>query len=89
MTEMTENDKEKQAAVLVMQAAAEIRKAAGLDRKRKRELSSVADYLESIVYESELGYGEPLYPEPAPPASSSATDEIRKMMKPFRVRLSR
>jgi hypothetical protein len=82
------SDKEKRAAVLVMKAAAEIRKAAALDRKRKGELTSVADYLESIIYEAELGYGEPLYAE-APAAVTAPEDEIRKMMKPFRVRLSR
>ena len=86
---MTESEKE--AAVLVMKAAAEVRKAATLDRKRKVELSGVADYLESIVYESELGYGEPLFVEDATPAPLPETpdEEIRKMMKPFRVRLSR
>lgn len=60
-------DSEKEAAVLVMKAAAEVRKAATLDRKRKVELSGVADYLESIIYESELGYGEPLFVEDVAP----------------------
>lgn len=78
--------------ILVMRAAAEIRKAAALDKKRATELSGVADYLESIVYETELGYGEPLFPEAvatneAP--DSSPEDEIKKMMKPFKVRLTR
>lgn len=84
-------DSEKEAAVLVMKAAAEVRKAATLDRKRKVELSGVADYLESIIYETELGYGEPLFVEDAAPAPAPETpdEEIRKMMKPFRVRLSR
>ena len=84
-------DSEKEAAVLVMKAAAEVRKAATLDRKRKVELSGVADYLESIIYESELGYGEPLFVEDVapPPAPETPDAEIRKMMKPFRVRLSR
>ncbi len=84
-------DTQKQAAILVMKAAAEIRKAAALDGKRKAELSGVADYLESIIYESELGYGEPLFAEDAAPIAAAETPdaEIRKMMKPFRVRLSR
>lgn len=71
--------------ILVMRAAAEIRKAAALDKKRAAELLGVADYLESIVYETELGYGEPLFPEPEP----AAGDEIKNMMKPFKVRLTR
>ncbi len=74
--------------ILVMRAAAEIRKAAALDKKRATELSGVADYLESIVYEKELGYGEPLFPEAAPPPST-LEDEIKQMMKPFKVRLTR
>lgn len=82
------NDKEKKAEVLVMKAAAELRKAASLDKKRYAELSSVADYLESIIHETELGYGEPLFPEAAA-QESSYQDEIKKMMKPFKVRLSR
>ena len=82
------SDKEQKAGVLVMKAAAELRKAASLDKKRYAELSSVADYLESIIHESELGYGEPLYPE-APAQQSSHEDEIKKMMNPFRVCLSR
>lgn len=74
--------------ILVMRAAAEIRKAASLDKKRATELSGVADYLESIVYEKELGYGEPLFPDPTPPPSK-LEDEIKQMMKPFKVRLTR
>jgi hypothetical protein len=74
--------------ILVMRAAAEIRKAAALDKKRATELSGVADYLESIVYEKELGYGEPLFPEIAVP-DTLLDDEIKKMMKPFKVRLTR
>lgn len=74
--------------ILVMRAAAEIRKAAALDTKRTAELSGVADYLESIVYEAELGYGEPLFPEPAP-SDVISNDEIKRMMKPFKVRLTR
>jgi len=82
------SDRDKQAEIMVMKAAGELRKAAALDRKRYAELSSVADYLESIIHETELGYGDPIFPE-APPAPSLAEDEIRKMIKPFKVRLSR
>ncbi len=71
-----------------MKAAGELRKAAALDKKRTSELTSVADYLESIIHETELGYGDPLFPE-APAGTSSPEDEIKKMIKPFRVRLSR
>ena len=78
----------KEAAVLIMKAAAEVRRAAELDKKRSAELNGVADYLESIVYESELGYGEPLFPEDSP-TESRKPDEIKQMMKPFRIRLSR
>lgn len=74
--------------ILVMRAAAEIRKAAALDKKRATELSGVADYLESIVYEKELGYGEPLFPDVAAP-DPLRNDEIKRMMKPFKVRLTR
>jgi len=78
---------ENEAAIMIIKAAADLRKAAGLDKKRRAELESVADYLESIIYEAELGYGEPLYPEAEQPVAPE--DEIRKMIKPFRVRLSR
>jgi len=71
-----------------MKAAAELRKAAALDKKRYAELSSVADYVESIIHEKELGYGDPLYPE-APAAPVLPNDEIKQMIKPFKVRLSR
>ena len=76
-----------EAAILIMKASGDLRKAADLDKKRRAELQSVADYLESIIYENELGYGKPLYPEAeAPPLS--AEDEIRQMIKPFKVRLT-
>jgi hypothetical protein len=81
-------DKDKKASILVMKAATEIRRAAALDRKRQAELLSVADYLESIIHETELGYGDPLFPE-APAAALTPEEEIKKMIKPFRVRLSR
>jgi len=77
-----------EAAILIMKAAGELRKAAGIDQKRRAELESVADYLESIIYEAELGYGNPLFPEPER-APSSPEDEIKQMIKPFRVRLTR
>lgn len=65
-------------------------KAAALDGKRKAELSGVVDYLESIIYERELGYGEPLFPEPETPARAlTPEEEVRRMIRPFRVRLSR
>ena len=84
------SNKPEEAAVLIMKAAAEIRRAAALDTSRRTELASVADYLESIIYERELGYGEPLFPEPERPvAPLSAEEEVRRMIKPFRVRLSR
>ncbi len=83
-------EQEKTVDIIVMRAAAEIRKAATLDKKRATELTGVADYLESIVYEKELGYGEPLFPEAAePPPETLVDDEIKKMMKPFKVRLTR
>ena len=83
------SNKPEEAAVLIMKAAADIREAAALDRKRRTELSCVADYLESIIYEAELGYGEPLFPEPPPGALPTPEEEVRQMIKPFRVRLSR
>jgi hypothetical protein len=82
------SDTEKKAEIMVMKAAAELRKAAVLDKKRYAELSGVADYLESIVHETELGYGDPLFPD-APAANPMSADEIRNMIKPFKVRLSR
>ena len=69
-------------------AAGELRKAGALDAKRTTELACVADYLESIIHESELGYGDPLFPEPTR-AQTVAEDEIKRMRKPFKVRLSR
>ncbi len=84
------SNKPEEAAVLIMKAAADIRRAAALDGKRRAELSGVADYLESIIYERELGYGEPLFPEPETPARPlTADEEVRRMIRPFRVRLSR
>jgi hypothetical protein len=81
---MADND----VALLIMKAATDLRKAAALDKRRRAELQGLADYLESIIYEKELGHDEPLYPEPEPP-QPSLEDEIRQMIKPFRVRLTR
>ena len=72
---------------MVMKAAGELRKAAVLDKKRTAELISVADYLESIIHESELGYGDPLFPQP-PPGPMLPEEKIKRMIKPFKVRLS-
>jgi hypothetical protein len=83
------SDTEKNAEILVMKAAAELRKAAALNKKRYAELTGVADYLESIIHETELGYGDLLFPEPRADAPLSVEDEIKKMIKPFKVRLSR
>jgi hypothetical protein len=77
-----------EAAILIIKAAGDLRKAAVKDKKRRAELESVADYLESMIYEAELGYGQPLFPEHEPPPPS-VEDEIKKMIKPFRVRLTR
>jgi hypothetical protein len=79
---------ESEAAILIMKAAGDLRQAATKDKKRRAELESVADYLESIIYERELGYGKPLFPEPEP-QPPSVEDEIKQMIKPFRVRLTR
>ena len=79
---------ENEIALLVMKAATDLRKAAALDKKRRAELESLADYLESIIYEKELGHDAPLYPEPEP-APMSIEDEIKQMIKPFTVRLTR
>jgi hypothetical protein len=79
---------ESKAGILIMKAAAQVRRAAAVDKTRETELLGVADYLESIVHETELGYGEPLFPDTDTKVRSSA-DEVRRMIKPFRVRLTR
>jgi hypothetical protein len=77
------------AAILVMKAAGEIRRAAELDRSRAVELISVADYLESIVFEGEMTY-EPIEDaEPRPKGKPSDVSEIEKLVTPFRVKLKR
>lgn len=85
MAEQKPDETQKAVDILVMRAAAEVRKAAALDRKRRVELSGVADYLESIVHEADLDDAGPLFPD----APSSPMDDIKDMMKPFKVRLSR
>lgn len=80
---------EEKASILVMKAAGEVRRAAELDKNRAIELASVADYLESMVFEDEMQY-EPLddAPEGAEPKSSQVS-EIEKLVTPFKVRLTR
>ncbi|MCB2107254.1 MAG: hypothetical protein KDE14_06110 [Rhodobacteraceae bacterium] len=80
---------DKKAEVLITRAAANIRKAAVADRKRRAELTSVAEYLESMVYEKELGYGKPMYEDNPAPVGAESAEDIKKMMKPFKVRLTR
>jgi hypothetical protein len=75
-------------ALLIMKAATDLRKAATLDKKRRSELEGLADYLESIIYEKELGHDVPLYP-PDPEPQPTIEDELRQMIKPFKVRLTR
>ncbi|NKB43028.1 MAG: hypothetical protein GKS03_02000 [Alphaproteobacteria bacterium] len=48
---------EEKASILMMKAAGEVRRAAELDKKRAIELTSVADYLESMIFEDELDKG--------------------------------
>jgi len=77
------------ASILVMKAAGEIRRAAELDRARSIELISVADYLESIVFEGEMTY-EPIdEAESTSPSKPSDVSEIEKLVTPFRVKLKR
>ncbi len=83
------SESQKKAEILVMKAAGELRKAASLDKKRYAELSGVADYLESIIHETELGYGDPIFPEAPVDGASLAGDKIKGMIKPYKVRLSR
>lgn len=80
---------EEKASILVMKAAGEVRRAAELDKNRSIELASVADYLESMVFEDEMKY-EPI-DEPAEVADqkSSQVSEIEKLVTPFKVRLTR
>jgi hypothetical protein len=77
------------ADILITRAANTLRKAAALDRKRRAELDSVADYLESIVYEVELRPA-PTQREDGPSQDGvAAAREIKRMIRPFKVRLVR
>lgn len=80
---------EEKASILVMKAAGQVRRAADLDKKRASELASVADYLESMIFEDELQKG---VIDEAPPVSQerkSQVSEIEKLVTPFKVRLTR
>ncbi len=81
---------ENEIALLIMKAATDLRKASALDKRRRAELQSLADYLESIIYEKELDVGDPQLAESEEDAQALSTEEqIKQMMKPFRVRLTR
>ncbi len=60
-----------------------MRKAANADRKRRAELMSMAEYLESMIYEHELGFDKPMFDD-APPVAGDPTAEARRLMKPFK-----
>ena len=80
---------EEKASILVMKAAGEVRRAAELDKKRAIELTSVADYLESMVFEDEMQY-EPIDDESdVSEKRPSQVSEIEKLVTPFKVRLTR
>lgn len=80
---------EKRSDIMISKAANALRKAALLDRSRRAELASVADYLESIVYQDELRSDPPKL-ESAPQQDEFAVNrEVKRMMKPFKVRLVR
>lgn len=80
---------EKRSDIMISRAANALRKAAALDRGRRAELSSVADYLESIVYEEELRPVLPKFEDIPRQDGVSLSRDIKKMMKPFKVRLVR
>jgi len=79
---------EEKASILVMKAAGEIRRAAELNKTRAVELTSVADYLESMIFEDELGHDLFVDEKPAVPKQSQVR-EIEKLVTPFKVRLTR
>lgn len=80
---------EEKASILVMKAAGEVRRAADLDKKRATELTSVADYLESMIFEDEL-QKDAVEDEPDKvPGKQSQVSEIEKLVTPFKVRLTR
>jgi len=85
---------EKKSDIMISRAANSLRKAAALDRARRAELASIADYLETMVYEDEL---RPPLPQTEDMSKQDGTTqdgvslsrEAKKMMKPFKVRLVR
>lgn len=80
---------EKRSDIMITRAANSLRKAALLDRTRRAELSGVADYLESIVYQEELKPVAPKFDEAPRQDNASVSREVKRMMKPFKVRLVR
>jgi|GEM_PF-3142443 len=84
---------EKRSDIMISRAANALRKAAALDRARRAELSSIADYLESMVYEDELRPATARRddgPQDGPRQDGVAlAREARKMVKPFKIRLVR
>jgi hypothetical protein len=81
---------EKRSDIMISRAANALRKAASLDRTRRSELSGIADYLETMVYEVELREPAPRKRDDAPKQDDIALPkDIKKMMKPFKVRLVR
>lgn len=78
---------EEKASILVMKAAGEVRRAAELDKKRSIELNSVADYLESMIFEDELEKGSA--DSDVTESKQSQVSEIEKLVTPFKVRLTR
>lgn len=80
---------DKKAELLITRAASNLRKAAAADRKRRAELTSMAEYLESIIYEKELVGDRPMHDDSPPPVTGDPGEEIKRMMKPFKVRLTR
>jgi hypothetical protein len=80
---------EKKSDIMISRAANALRKAAALDRTRRAELASIADYLESMVYEDELKTSPPKFEDRPAQDGASIDREAKKMMKPFKVRLVR
>ncbi|MBT4739750.1 MAG: hypothetical protein HOH20_15200 [Rhodospirillaceae bacterium] len=80
---------EEKASILVMKAAGEVRRAAELDKNRAIELTSVADYLESMVFEDELDKGALESESKIADSKQSQVSEIEKLVTPFKVRLTR
>ena len=80
---------EEKASILVMKAAGEVRRASELDKKRAIELTSVADYLESMIFEDELDKGATLVDPETAESKQSQVSEIEKLVTPFKVRLTR